>query len=195
MKGRSPISKLVWWIQSGFNFNFWFEFEYRIHRTIKGGAFWMNFWLLKCFTWDATLERNSPTKKSAQHKVSALGRMIRPNSAQWFGVSPDDPALGRMIRTWWLVSVQSSPGRMIRPCTGWSGPGNFSVCLVHSVNTPDDPGSTKKDTSVTFGGWEYIYPFTPFLQLSLSLPDQPRLQSTKSSTSLHPRAWFLQENT
>ena len=45
MKGRSPISKWVWWIRLGFNFNFQFEFEYRIHRTIKGDAFaWIFGW-------------------------------------------------------------------------------------------------------------------------------------------------------
>ena len=143
---------------------------------------------LRCNSWVKTLTKHS----SAQ--VSALGRMIRPNSGKSFGVSPDDPALGRMIQTWWLVSVQSSPGRMFWPYTGWSGIGNFSVCLVHSVHTPDDPGTTRKHTTVTFRGGT-IYTLSPPSFISLSLPDQPRLKNTKFSTSLLPRAWFLQENT
>ena len=201
MKRRSPISKYVWCIHWRFNFDFRFEFEYRIHRTIKGGRIRMNFWLLKCFTWEATLERNSPTKKSAQHKVSALGRMIRPNSAQSFGVSLDDPAQGRMIRTWWLVSVQKWPRsddpalyRMIRTREFWVCFGLFCSYPGWSEVTPDDPGTTRKLTTVTFGGGSIYIPSPPSF-ISLILPDQPRLKNTKSSTSLHPRAWFLQGNT
>ena len=143
MKGSSSISKRVWWIQSGFNFNFRFEFEYRIHRTIKGthlDAFLVVKMLhMRCNSWEKTPSKIShSTSFCAGSDDPALGRMIRPNSAQTFGVSPDDPALGWMIRTWWLVSVQNSPGRMIRPYTEWSEPGNFSVCFAYYVPTPDD---------------------------------------------------------
>jgi hypothetical protein len=97
----------------------------------------MNFRLLKCFTWDATLERNSLTKIQPLHIISAHGRMIRPNSARRFGVSPDDRAGWSGPGDLW--ASRRRPGRMIRPYTGWSGPWNFSVCLAYSVTTPDDP--------------------------------------------------------
>jgi len=79
-----------------------------------------------------------------------------------------------MIRTWWLVSVQSCPDRMIRSCTGWSGPGNFSVCLVLSVSTPDDPRVPQmirvppENTQQSFSGVGVYIPLHP-LSSTLSL--------------------------
>jgi hypothetical protein len=110
---------------------------------------------MRCYPWEKT-----PTKIS--HSTSSC-------------TGSDDPALGRTIRTWWLVSVQSSPGRMIRPCTGWSGPGNFSVCLVHSVNTTDDPRlprmirATPENTQRSLSGvgvYIPLHPLPSFLSLS-----------------------------
>ena len=206
MKGKSPISKLIWWIQSGFNFNFRFEFEYRIHRTIKGNAFeWILGYLNASFEMTFLRENNHKTLHSTSFSTRsddpALGRMIRPNSARSFGVSPDDPALGWMIWTWWLVSVQKCPRsddptlyRMIRTWEFWVCFGLFCSYPKWSEVTPDDPGTTRKHTMVTFGGGSIYTPSPPSF-ISLSLPDQPQLKNTKSSTSLHPRAWFLQGNT
>jgi len=166
----------------------------------QGGRSRMNFRLLKYFIWDDILERKH-SQNISLHKGSAQGRMIRPHSKIQYCTSPDDPALVRMIRTWWLVSVwkkarpdDSVLHRMIRTWEIW-----VCFCLFchkpgWSEVTPDDPGTTRKHTTVTFGGWS-IYTPSPPLFTSLSLPNQPRLQSIKSFTSLHPRAWFLQENT
>ena len=90
---------------------------------------------------------------------------------------PDDPALHRMIRTWefWVCF-----------CLFYHDPGWSEII-------PDDPGTTRKHTTVTSGGGSIYTPSPPSFT-SLSLRDQPRLQSFKSFTSLHPRAWFLQEN-
>ena len=112
----------------------------------------------------------------------------------WSGLSSDDLDLKICER---LVV----PGRMIRPYTGWSGPGKFKCVFslfYHypgwSEVTPDDPKTTRKHTTVTFGGVSIYTPSLPSFT-ALSLPDQPRLPSIQSFTSLHPRAWFLQENT
>ena len=91
---------------------------------------------------------------------------------------PNDPALHRMIRTWEFQCVF---------CLFCSYP-RWSEVI------PDDPGTTRKHTTITFGGGT-IYTPSPPPFISLSLPDQPQLKTTKSSTSLHPRAWFLQGNT
>ena len=167
MKGRSPISKLVWWIQSRFNFNFRFEFEYMIHRTIKGDAFRWIFWLFKCFIWDDILERKHPWKSAPSQSFctgsdhsSQQWQMFRSKS-RWSSTRPDDsdlvtcecpeqprsddPALYRMIRTWEFQCVFSSFCRH----PGWSE--------YH-----------QKTHNGHFRGWEYIYPFTPFLLFSLS---------------------------
>ena len=90
---------------------------------------------------------------------------------------PDDLALHRMIRTWEIQCVFS----LFCQHPGWS------------EVTPDDPGTTRKHTIVTFGGWSIYTPSPPSFT-SLSLSDQPRLQNIKSSTSLPLRAWFLQGN-
>ena len=121
----------------------------------------------------------------AKQYFSALSK------SRWSGLGPDDPDLGFCERL-------EGPGRMIRPYTVWSGLGKFK-CIFSlfchypgwSEVTPDDPETTRKHTTVTFGGGSI---YTPSF-ISLSLPDQPRLKNTKSSTSLHPRAWFLQGNT
>ena len=193
MKERSPISKLVWWIQSGFNFNFRFKFEYRIHHTIKGDAFeWILGYLNASF--EMTFLREI-THKALHNKKFCAG--------------PDDPA--KQCPAVWSKSGWSGPrpddpdlvicGRPGEGQAGWSRPENFSVCLAFSVTTPDDPRLPRmirvppENTQRSLSGWEYIYPFTPFIYFSLSLPDQSRLQNIKSSTSLHPRVWFLQGNT
>ena len=173
MKRRSPISKLVWWIQSGFNFNFWFEFEYRIHHTIKGDAFeWILGYLNASFEMTFLRENNHKALHSTSFSTRlddpALGQMIRPNSAQWFGVSPDDPALGRMIRTWWFVGVQEKARpddpalhRMIRT---WE----FQCVFSLFCHNPGWSGLLQKTHNGHFRGLEYIYPFTPFIYLSLT---------------------------
>jgi len=111
----------------------------------------------------------------------------------WSGLSPDDPDLGFCERL-------EGPGRMIQPYTGWSGPGKFKCVFslfYHypgwSEVTQDNPGSTRKHTTVIFGGGSIYTPSPPSFT-SLSLPDQSRLQNIKSSTSPHPRAQFLQGN-
>ena len=50
----------------------------------------------------------------------------------WSGLGSDDPALRFCERL-------EGPGRMIRPYTGWSGPGKFECVLAFSVTSPDDP--------------------------------------------------------
>ena len=80
----------------------------------------------------------------------------------WSGLGPDDPGLGfceclegpgRMIRTWEIQvcfwPILSLP-RMIRGYSGWSG-------------------NHQKTHNGHFRGWEYVYPFTPFIYFSLSL--------------------------
>ena len=90
----------------------------------------------------------------------------------------DDPALYRMIRTWEFQCVF---------CL-------FCCYPRWSEVIPDDLGTNRKHTMVTFGSGTIYTPSPPSF-ISLSLPDQPQLKNTKSSTSLHPRAWFLQGNT
>ena len=162
---------------------------------------WMNFRLSKCFIWDDILERHAFHSQNilAQSFYTGsdhpgLPRMIRPNSDFQHWISPDDPALVQMIRAWDFVSTWKGQA-------GWSGPttddpdlGNSSVFLAYSVSTPDDPETTKKHTTITFGG-RSIYTPSPPSFISLSLPNQPHLKSIHSFTSLHPRAWFLQGNT
>jgi len=110
------------------------------------------------------------THKIPQHKVSAQGRMIRP-WAGWSGPTPDDPDMGIL-----------------------------SVVLAYSVTTPDDPRLPRmireppENTQQSLSRVGVYIPLHP-LHLLLSLPDQPRLPSIHSFTSLHPRAWFLQGNT
>ena len=164
----------------------------------QGGRIWMNFRLSKCFMmrWYSWESHTSLTKHSAQsfctesddpakQWISALSK------SGWSGLSPDDPD---------LVTCE----RLEEGQAGWSGPTpddpDLGISSVFSLFcsyprwsevTPDDPGTTRKYTTVTFGGWSIYTPsFT-----SLSLPDQLRLQSIHSFTSLHPRAWFLQGNT
>ena len=127
---------------------------------------------------------DDPTKQW----ISALSK------SGWSGLNPDDPDLEICER---LVVL----GRMIRPYTRWSGPGKFKrvfSLFCHypgwSEVTPDDPETTKKHTTVTFGGGSIYTPSPPSFT-PLSLPDQPRLPSLHSLISLHPRAWFLQGNT
>ena len=166
----------------------------------QGGRTWMNFRLSKCFIWDDILERHAFHSQNTLAQSFCTGsdhpglpRMIRPNSDFQHWVSPDDPALVRMIRGWGFVSAWKGQA-------GWSGPGKFKCVFslfCHyprwSEVTPNDPGTTRKNTTVTSGVGVYI-PLHP-LHLFLSLPDQPRLQSVHSFTSLHPRAWLLQGNT
>jgi hypothetical protein len=159
-----------------------------------GGRIRMNFRLFKCFLWDDILQRNH-SQKLTQHMFLHKVWWSRPHSARPYCVSPDDPALGRMIRTWWLLSVQSEDRSddpalhwMIRT---WESLSVFCLFCYHpgwSEVTPDDPGSTRKHTTVTFGGGSIYTPSPPSFT-PLSLPDQPRLQNIKFSTSLHPRAW------
>ena len=146
----------------------------------QGGRIWMNFRLSKCLIWDDIVARhtNSLTKHSAQkslHKSewsgqivdfgSAQVRMIRP-WAGWSGPGElwasgsarlDDPALHRMIRIWEIQCVFS----LFCQHPGWS------------EVTPDDPGSSRKHTMVTFGGGT-IYTPSPLSFISLS----PRPTST-----------------
>ena len=161
-----------------FNFNFRFEFEYRI-TVLSRERIRMNFWLLKCFVWDDIFERKHPQNSPAQSFCTrpddpTLGRMIRPHSEFQYCTSPDDldlvtwerlvearpddPVLHRIIRIWEVQCV------FILFCQhlGWSGV------------TPDDPGTTRKHTTVTFGGWGIYTPSPPSF-VSLSLPEQPCL--------------------
>ena len=156
-----------------FNFNFRFEFEYRIHCTIKGDAFewilgYLNASFEMTFLRENTHKNLHSTSFCTRSDDPALGRMIRPNSAQTFGVSPDDPdlvtcerpelprsddpVLYRMIRTWEFQCVFSS----FCQYPGWS------------EGTPDDPGTTRKHTTVIFGGGSIYTPSPPFFN-SLSL--------------------------
>ena len=158
---------------------------------------------LRWHTWET---RFSLTKHSCTIFLHGVGSSwVTPDdpAKQWFsalsksgwsGLNPDDPDLEICER---LVVL----GRMIRPYTGWSGPGKFKCVFslfCHypgwSEVTPDDPGTTRKHTTVIFGGGS-IYTPSPSSFTPLSLSDQPRLQSIHSFTSLHPRAWFLQGNT
>ena len=112
----------------------------------------------------------------------------------WSGPGPDDPDLVTCERPEWPRSDDPALYRMIRI---WEFQCVFCLFYSHpgwSGGTPDDPGSTRKHTTVTFGGGSIYTPSPPSFT-SLSLSDQPRLQSIHSFTSLHPRAWFLQGNT
>ena len=61
---------------------------------------------MRCNPWEKTPTKISHSTSSCTGSDDlALGRIIRPHSVWTFGVSPEDPALGRMIRTWWLVSI------------------------------------------------------------------------------------------
>ena len=84
----------------------------------------------------------------------------------------NDLDLCRMIRTWEFVKC----------------------VLAYSVTHPDDPRLPRmirvppeKKTQRSLSGVGVYIPLHP-LPSELSHPDQPRLQNTKSSTSLHPRA-------
>ena len=172
----------------------------------QGGRIWMNFRLSKCFIWDDILERHAFHSQNILAQSFCTGsdhpglpQMIRPNSDFQHWVSPDDPTLVRMIRAKDFVSTWKGQA-------GWSGRtpddpdlGNSSVFLAYSVSTLDDPRLLRmireppENTQRSLSGVGVYIPLHP-LHLLLSLRDQPRLQSFKSFTSLHPRAWFLQEN-
>ena len=155
----------------------------------QGGRIWMNFRLSKCFIWDDILERHAFHSQNTLAESFCTGsdhpglpRMIRPNSIFQHWVSPDDSALVRMIWPNSKIQYWASPddpdldicehlvvpGRMIRLYTGWSGPGKFKCVFslfCHypgwSEVTPDDPGTTRKHTMVTFGGRSIYTPSPP----------------------------------
>ena len=150
----------------------------------QGGRIWTNFKLSKCFTlrWYSWESRTSLTKHSAQSFCTGsddpgLPQIIRPNSVCHYWVSPDDPALVRMIRAWGFVSAWKGQA-------GWSGPTpdgldleNSSVFWAYSVTTPDDPRllrmirETPENTQRSLSGGGSIYTPSPpsFTSLSLSL--------------------------
>ena len=132
---------------------------------------------LRWHTWET---RFSLTKHSCRiflHRVGSSWVTSDDPAKQWFsalskfgwsGLGPDEPGQGFCERL-------EGPGRMIRPYTGWSRLGKFKCVFslfCHypgwSEITPDDPGTTRKHTTVTFGGWVYI-PLHPFIYLSLTL--------------------------
>ena len=145
MKRRSPISKYVWWIHRRFIFNFRFEFEYRIHRTIKGDAFeWILAYLnasyeitflreithknslSTCFCTrsdDPATQCPAVLRKSGWSGLEPdhpdLVTFERPEWGQagWSGPTPDDPDLGISVC---VLPILSRP-RMIRGYPGWSG--------------------------------------------------------------------------
>jgi len=109
---------------------------------------------MRCNPWEKTpIKISHSTSSCTGSDDPALGRMIWPHIVWTFGVSPDvgwsgpvpdDPDLG--------ISVCVLPflvlPRMIRDNSGWSG---------HHQKTHNDH----------LQGWDYIYPFTPFLHFSL----------------------------
>ena len=134
----------------------------------QGGRIWTNFRLSKCFIlrWYSWESCTSLPKHSVQSFCTGLDhpglpRMIQPNSVFQHWVSPDDPGLG-------FCEHLKGPGWMIRPYTGWSGPRKFKCVFslfCHypgwSEVTPDDPGTTRKHTTVTFGGGSIYTPSQP----------------------------------
>jgi hypothetical protein len=81
----------------------------------------------------------------------------------WKKARPDDSVLHRMIRTW---------GIWVCFCLFCHKPGWSEV-------TPDDPGTTRKHTTATFGGWS-IYTPSP---LHLLLSHSPTNHASKALNS------------
>ena len=135
-----------------------------------------NFRLLECFLlrWYSWESNTSLTKHSAQSFCTGSDDPAKQcwsalRKSGWSGLSlddpdldfcerleearPDDPALHRMIRIWefWVCF-----------CLFCHDPGWSEI-------TPDDPGTTRKHTTVTFESWS-IYTLSPpsFTYLSLS---------------------------
>ena len=136
----------------------------------QGGRIWTNFRFSKCFIlrWYSWESRTSLTKYSAQSFCTGsddpgLPQIIRPNSVCQYWVSPDDPALVRMIRGWGFVSAWKGQA-------GWSGPGKFKCVFSLFCYYP---------------GWsEYICPFTPFIYFSLFLTNHASLAFISSLLSI-----------
>ena len=150
---------------------------------------------LRWHTWEKTLTKHSSAQSfctGSDDPAEQCWTVLRKSG--WSGLSPDDPDLDICER---LVV----PGRMIRPYTGWSEPGSSSLFLAYFVPTLDDPRLLRmireppENTQRSLSEVGVYIPLHPPSFTSLSLSDQPRLQSIHSFTSLHPRAWFLQGNT
>ena len=113
--------------------------------------------------------------------------MIRPNSAKTFGVSPDDPDLVTCERPEQPRSDDPALYRMIRT---WEFQCSFYLFCSYpgwSEVTPDDPGTTRKHTTITFRGGSIYTPSPPSF-ISLSLPP-----TNFDSKALNPPLLSIQE--
>ena len=188
MKGRSPNSNcMVAKFMRDLILNFHFEIEYRttvlsrgthlINLGCQSASFEMTFMLERHFLHSQItcalsylLRVGWSCVRSDNPAISACLSLV---AVRLSDLTPDDPNLGFCERL-----SASERGRMIRPHAGWSGPGSFTsvFCLFcyplgWSGVCLDDPVPPENTHNGHVWGWEYIYPFTPFIYLSL--PPRP----------------------
>jgi len=134
---------------------------------------------LRWHTWEKTLTKFSPAQSLCTRSDDpALGWMIRPHSKIQYCTSPDDPDLVTWER---LVEARPDDPVLQRIIRIWEVQCVFSPFCQHlgwSGVTPDDSGTTRKHTTVTFGGWS-IYTPSP---LHLLLSHSPTNHASKALT-------------